>query len=63
MKLNMLLAGVLMSTVSLSGCTTSDWIQAVGGAAQARDDYGKKKAYRTAKKSKYRGLARKELIE
>ena len=30
MKLNMLLAGVLMSTVSLSGCTTSDWIQAVG---------------------------------
>ena len=51
MKLNMLLAGVLMSTVSLSGCTTSDWIQAVGGAAQARDDYGKKKRIERLKKA------------
>lgn len=31
MKLKILLAGVLMLTASLSGCTTRDWIQAVGG--------------------------------
>ena len=42
MKLKILLAGVLMLTASLSGCTTRDWIQTVGGAAQARDDYAKK---------------------
>nr|WP_314418659.1 hypothetical protein [uncultured Pseudomonas sp.] len=51
MKLKILLAGVLMLTASLSGCTTRDWIQAVGGAAQARDDYAKKNRIERLKKA------------
>ena len=51
MKLKILLAGVLMFTVSISGCTTRDWIQAVGGAAQARDDYAKNSRIERLKKA------------
>jgi hypothetical protein len=51
MKFKILLAGVLMFTVSISGCTTRDWIQAVGGAAQARDDYAKKSRIERLKKA------------
>ena len=51
MKLMILLAGALMFTVSISGCTTRDWIQAVGGAAQARDEYAKKSRIERLKKA------------
>lgn len=56
MKLKILLASVLMLTASLSGCTTRDWIQAVGGAAQARDDYAKKSRIERLKKPMPRPL-------
>ena len=33
---------MIISALCVSGCTTSDWIQAAGGVMQARDSYDKK---------------------